>query len=393
MRSICLGLFGLLLAGCQENKNDPPAGRGPVVPASPSTPPAQKSKAGPVAEVSGMIKGSPFKPDSVTLQGNTLSFRKGKGVFSDMEITFQVPAKAEDIREGNTWNLGGDQFGHPFLNVSAKDGSGFAGSEAVRGEDYSMTLTITKRTPKAIEGTINLKVMKPENTNLAGKFSATVKKTGTDPLDADDAPYIQGKIIMKGDWKEESLTAGFQAKGADGKSYSNLSGTAFSRDGGGSASSLTFDPQITSVLSDKKDGPRFVHTRLAPGEYLVYVRRGGVLAAWKNVTVKPGDQQKVDLTIDLDNVGSLVVTLLDKEVIGKDDTNFNNLQLIPDGISLPTDFNAFLFDAGQVKEGEKTITSTNVPAGKYKAIFRKSEVMVEVVAGKESAVTLVPKKK
>lgn len=397
MRSICLGLFAaILLSGCKEKKDDVAPSPTPGLPGSPGTPLAPP-KADPLAEVSGKIKGIAFKPDKISLQGGKLSFRSGKDIYSDMEIAFQLPSKDEEIREGKVWTLGGDQFGHPFLFFTANSGKDFSkdlSNGMVGGEDYSMILTITKRTPKTVEGTIVLKIMKPINTNLAGKFTAVVKKTESDPLDAEDVPYIQGKIVMKGDWKEERLAVGFQAKGTDGKSFSNMIGSSVTKDGGGGpATNLSFEPQLSILLNDKKDGPRYVHTRVAPGEFLVYARRGGVLAAWKNVTVKPGDQQTVDLTIDLANVGSVVVTLPDEVVFKKDDTDSKNVQLIPDGISLPTTFNPFLFDAGEVKPGEKTVAFQPVPSGKYKAIFRNSEAMVEVVAGKETAVTLVPKKK
>ncbi len=65
------------------------------------------------------------------------------------------------------------------------------------------------------------------------------------------------------------------------------------------------------------------------------------------------------------------------------------VKLIPDGFSLPADYSSsFLFDAGKAAIGEKTIKVAHVPAGKYKAIFRKYEASVEVIAGSESAVTL-----
>ena len=393
MRSLCLGLFAaIFVVGCQEKKDGVAPGPTPGMPGSPGTPPAPP-KADPLAEVSGTIKGKAFKPDSVKLEGRKISFRKGKDFFADMQIDFDLP-QVEGKLEGKEWNFSGDIFENPTLTVAAREGENLPKTDFVWPKDYTMILKITKHTSKVIEGTIDLKVTNPANTSLAGKFAGIVKKTGTDPLDADDAPYVQGKIVMKGDWKEERLAVGFQAKGVDGKSFSNMVGSSVTTDGGGGpATNLSFEPQLTSLLNDEKDGPRYVHSRVAPGEFLVYVRRGGVLAAWKNITVKPGDQLNVDLTIDLANVGSFVVTLPDEEVIAKDETNLKKLQLIPDGIVTPTDFNPFLFDAGEAKKGEKTITVKNVPAGKYKAVFRNSEAMVEVVAGKESTVTLVRKKK
>ena len=51
--------------------------------------------------------------------------------------------------------------------------------------------------------------------------------------------------------------------------------------------SLSFEPQITS-LANTKTALTYRHTKVAPGEYVVYVRRDDGLAAWKKVTVKAG---------------------------------------------------------------------------------------------------------
>jgi hypothetical protein len=380
MRTVYLSLIAIIIVGCQETRNDSPDVE--------------------LSDVSGMIKGVAFQPDSVSIQERTLSFRQGKEFFADMEISFNVPTQAGDIREGGVWSFGGPKFRgtDPFLGISVKRGGGLPNRESATPQDYSMTLTISKTNPKVIEGTIDLKVKRPENTHLVGKFTVTLKKTGKEPPDAEDAPFVQGKIVMKGNWKEEEVRAGFTGKGADGKSYSNFCGSPVTQAGGEFVSSLSHEPQITSLLNDAKDGPRFVHTRMQPGEYLIYVRRGGVLAAWKNITVQAGDEQTLDFTIDLANTGSLVVTLPDEEVevILNEDKNLlagfstlKTMQLIPDGVSSPGNYSAFVFDAGEAKKGEKTFTVKNVPAGKYKAIFRKNEAIVEVIAGSKSAVTLV----
>jgi hypothetical protein len=386
MRPIYFSLFTILFAGCQETRNDSPSVE--------------------LSDVSGMIKGSPFQPDSVTIQERTLSFRQGKEFFADKEISFNLPIQAGDILAGGAWNFGGPKFrvSDPFLRISVKQGR-LPDQESATPQDYSMTLTITKSNPKVIEGTIDLKVKRPEDTHLVGKFSVIRKKTGKESPDAEDAPFVQGRIELKGDWEEEDVGAGFTGKGIDGKSYSNSCGTEVTRAGGGFASSLSFEPQITSLLNNAKDDPQFVHTRLQPGEYLIYVRRGGVLAAWKNITVQAGDQRTLDFTIDLANTGSLVVTLPDEEVeaIRNEDVIMNanmppgarvsgdlSMDLIPDGF--PTAFySPFLFRAGEAQIGEKTIRVTHVPAGKYKAICRKYEAIVEVFAGSETAVTLTPK--
>ena len=140
------------------------------------------------------------------------------------------------------------------------------------------------------------------------------QKPAVDTPNPADAPSVQGKIMIVGDWKEESLTAGFVGKGADGKDHSNSCGLTFSSLGGGeSVTSETFKPQLTSIFNHATNGLGFKHVKMAPGDYVVYVHREKVPAAWKKVTVKEGDQLTSDQTIDPAKMGSIVVTLPDEE--------------------------------------------------------------------------------
>jgi len=384
----------LMLVGCQDKKSDTPA-PGAGTAGDISKPPTADLGPEPVVvmgPVAGQIKGKPFIPDSVTLEGNTLAFKRGKDFFPDMEIKFDLPAKDKGKLEGKEWKLGGKESGDPMVLVSVNEPNGPFNTEPTWPNEYTMVLKITKQTPKTVEGTIELQVKKPANTQMAGKFTATVRKTLEDPLDADDAPYVQGKIAFVGPWKQEKLAAGFVGKGADGKHYSNMAGSSISADNpGGGATSLTFAPQLTS-LSNTKAGLIYRHTKLAPGEYVFYVRRGDGLAAWKKVAVKQGDQLSEDLTIDPAKLGDLVVTLPDEEA--NDEFEWQ-VALIPAAAVSP-DLNwGYGFSGAEAKKGQKTITVKGVLAGRYKVVRGKSEGEVEVVAGKSTAVTLVrvdPKK-
>jgi hypothetical protein len=134
-----------------------------------------------------------------------------------------------------------------------------------------------------------------------------------------------------------------------------------------------------------------MHVKMTPGDYVVYVRRGKVPAAWKKVAVKEGDQLTVDLTIDPAKMGSIVVTLPDEEAKAKMSLINSSLFLIPVEFDRSETWVRAAFDAGSVEEGNKTVARKGVPAGKYLALRGKSEAEVEVAAGKESAITLVRK--
>lgn len=206
------------------------------------------------------------------------------------------------------------------------------------------------------------------------------------------APAVRGKITVVGEWKDESFGAGIVGKGKDGKNHSNLAQLVLSSLGSGeSITSETFRPQLSSLFNDATNGLSFEHVKLAPGDYVVYVRRAKVPAAWKKVTVKEGDQLTFDLTIDPAKTGSIVVTLPDEEANAKLSLLNSSLVLIPIEFDKSEMWLRDAFEAGYVEEGNKTVTRKGIPAGKYLALRGKSEAEVEVAAGKESAVTLVRK--
>lgn len=221
--------------------------------------------------------------------------------------------------------------------------------------------------------------------------AAVVPPNAPNTADAADAPSVRGKIALMGEWQEESLGAGFVGKGRDGKNFSNSCGTNFFSGGSEWATSETFSPQLTSIFNHATNGLGFKHVKMAPGDYVVYVRRAKMPAAWKKVTVKEGDQLTVDLTIDPAKTGSIVVTLPDEEANAKLGLLNSSLYLIPIEFDRSEMWIRDAFEAGYVEEGNKTVVRKGVPAGKYLALRGKSEAEVEVAAGKESAITVVRK--
>jgi hypothetical protein len=395
MRLLWTLLFLVLpLAGCQDKKADSPAAGTPPATAATSPPTtAATGRSEEAGRLTASLAGKAFTPDQVIFEGKTLAFRKGKDFFPEREIKFDLPEGSRAKLEGKEWKFEGGKFENPMVWVSAAEGKALPKTEHVSPTDYTMTLKITKQTSKSIEGVIDLKITKPADTHLKGPFTAVVKKTLEDPLDVEDAPYVQGRIvIVPAPAKQEKLSAGFYGTGADGKPYSNLAGATVAPGNGGGAMSMSFEPQLTS-LTNPKDGPGYRHTKLQPGEYVVYVRRNDVLTAWKKVSVKAGDQLTVDLTIDPAKTGEVVVTIPDEEA---NDAGEWHLSLIPAELDQPGRGYHFAFNAAEVKKGQKTVTVKGVPAGKYRAMRGKSEAAVEVTAGKSTPVTLVradPKKK
>ncbi|HEX3152450.1 MAG TPA: hypothetical protein VHR66_30530 [Gemmataceae bacterium] len=375
MRSRCLLLAAVLaVSACQKKQEtvlELPTEYGKHDPAS---------RSGTVIDqpATGKIAGKNFTPDNVVFAGRSLSFRKGKDFIPEMEIRFDVPAGK---LEGKEWKFEGDKFENPIISFA----SGKFENGIIWQKDYTLTLKITKESSTAVEGSIDLHAK--GDTHLQGRFTATRQKTGSDPLEADDAPYVHGQVAVTGPWTKENFAVGFVATGVGSKQLPNMVGTNVSHDSASGATTTTFAPQLTSIASDDKGLLTYRHTRLLPGEYLVYAKRNQVLAAWQKVTLKAGDQLKVDLTIDPSKTGEVVVTLPEAEA---NDSNQWPLSLSPVGLDVPggTGFRG-MFNAAEVKTGQKEVKVAGVPAGKYTVTRGKSRGEVEIVVGKSTAVTLV----
>ncbi len=222
------------------------------------------------------------------------------------------------------------------------------------------------------------------------RSASTPHKTDSLPLDAKDAPYVEGRIVIIGPLADKRIGAGFVGKGADGKRYSIEAEADFTPGNNSRSATGIFElpSQRTSAFENGPDGPGYSHVKMPPGDYLVYLKHGCVMLAWKKVTVKPGDRLTVDLTIDAAKTGSIVVAWPDDAKFGADN---RPLSLIPaelDGCDLiPSNVQTSLF----VPKESKTLTLNGVPAGKYHVCsgFISADVAdVEVKPDKEVTVKL-----
>jgi hypothetical protein len=374
-------LIPLLAAvGCQDKKPDGSAGTAEATTAAAT--PTAAAPAAPPAE--GTIAGKPFHPDAVTLTGNVLNFRAGKG--PDLDLQLQIPVPEGEKLEGREWTLGGKPDGEP-VGIREK-----GKQEPTYVWDYTATLRISKHTRDSAEGFIDLTVKNPPGTALRGHFTAAYRKTPGAPLDADDAPYVQGKIVLKGAKKTEKLAAGLVGKRDDGIPYSNEAGFPVNIGEPSYSTIAGLVPTQLSTLASSEAGLAYRHTRVPPGDYLVYVRRDGLMAAWKRTKLKAGDQQTIDLTIDPAATGEVVVTLPAGPAAA---ASASSLALVPVAADLPELGlgSEQYFNVATVKAGEKRVIVSGIPAGKYRAVRGTDEAVVDVVAGASTPVTLAPPKK
>jgi len=314
-------------------------------------------------------------------------FRQKEGT-GETTIQFLLPAQEGADLAGREWTVGG-KVDDPVLVITRPNRKD---PTDVFGLDYTMSFRLTKHTHDSVEGVVDLTAKKPAGTFLKGPFRATYHRSPTAALGPDDAPYVQGKVTVKGAKKTEELAAGYVGIGVDGKPYSNEAG--FPIDVGTDLSSNAESPQHPaqiSWLATTADAITYRHLNMPPGDYLVYVRRDTVMSAWKRIKLQAGDQQTLDFTIDPATTGEVAVTLPDSDAKDPAETT---LALVPLKADLPELGlgNEHYFNLATVKMGEKTVKVSGIPAGKYRAVRGTDEAEIEVVAGKSAAVTLVRKK-
>jgi hypothetical protein len=218
-----------------------------------------------------------------------------------------------------------------------------------------------------------------------------------EPLGAKDTPYIQGKIVIVGSLPDKFVSAGLNGKGADGRRYwtdATADLSPGSKSGGGTAIFALEPPDPkhvdsgkSSIFSDGPEGPGYRFVNMPPGNYLVFLKSGLAMLAWKKVAVKPGDKLTIDLTFDDAKAGSIVVTWPDYQTMGSDSrpllltpAELDGSDLLPPN-SQPT--------IG-VAKGTKSLTLKGVPAGKYHVQSWERAADVEVTPGAEASVELAP---
>jgi hypothetical protein len=256
-------------------------------------------------------------------------------------------------------------------------------------EKYAMKLEFGKEADEKLPGKIYLCMPDEAKSFVAGTFVAEVAADPNQPPRPSDAPYVTGRIALKGKDKDKlRLSAGYVGQTAKGETQSNLAGTDVVLGGiGGWASSMTFEPRVTTFGYDPKTGCMYKHVKMTPGIYLVYAQAAPGFVDWKWVEVKEKAQLTVDFSIDPAEAGKLEVQLPDKST----ETRISVVPLDADG-KLP-DFKgswdhiaASLDLSFEAKKGKTVIERLH--AGSYRVIAHNLSADVKVKAGATVAVDL-----
>jgi hypothetical protein len=344
----------------------------------------------PNAPVSGKLHGQTFIPDKVKFENGTLTFRRGKELFADQEVSIMLFLQGDERPGGKTFEIGtAADFGSPHVHLHYKEaGQDFPKTEMFM-DKYAMKLEFGKAADDKLPGKIYLCAPDAAKSVVAGTFIAEVAADPNGPPRPSDAPYVTGHIAIKGKEKEKfRLSAGYVGQTAKGETQSNGAGTEVVLGSfGGWVSSTTFEPRVTTFGYDPKTGCMYKHVKMTPGVYLVYAQAAPAFVDWKWAEVKENSQITADFSIDLAEAGTLEVQLPEKSVEKR-------ISVIPlDGDGKLPDFKgswdqvaASLDLSFEAKKGKTVIEGLR--AGSYRVVAGKLSADVQVKAKTTVAVEL-----
>jgi len=399
----------------------------------------------PSAMVTGAAGGVAFKPEAL-IEGDELIFQTMKAGTSvpDHEIRLKLessanphPFESRKLTISQDMPVGPEV---PEILVSSANGK-----PNLFPNGYALTLELGVRQEWKVPGKIYLCIPNEEKTILAGVFIASYPRQPTEPPGPDDLPYIKGSVAVIGAAPNTMLRVGFIASNWEmgsvnvdlrepanpirwqrtkagfkltDQSLANLKNEnvpesilakldplknkelslddfvgetikLLSADERGLFQNLILHyartPITTLIAGDGKNVPsRYELSRLPTGRYLVYTTLEPVgPAAWKWVTVLPGETHTVDLTIDTTQTGGVEV--------GVPLVAVKNVQMVPADKPDVHMLDRTLFDICNMELGrfglEKPIVARkalckNLAPGRYEVRAGGQTRIVEIIAGK-----------
>jgi hypothetical protein len=344
--------------------------------------------------LAGKVHGQPFVPDKVKVENGNLTMRRGTDFFADQEVNILLFLKEGEKLDGKTFEVAsGSGFGSPHIQLHYKvAGENFPKVDMFM-EKYAMKLEFGKESDDKLPGKIYLCTPDEAKSYVAGTFVAEVMTDPSSPPRPSDAPYVVGTIALKGKDKEKlQINAGYVGQTVKAETQSNSAGMEVVVGSlGGSVSSMTFQPRITTFGCDPKTGCRYKHVKMTPGLYLAYAQVAPAFLDWKWVAVKDKAQVSVDFSIDLADAGTLEVQLPAQSTA----TRISLIPLDADG-KLPDFKRAWdhiAVDLGLNFEAKKGKTAIEkLRAGSYRVIAGKASADVKVKAG-ETVTAELPQEK
>ncbi len=156
-------------------------------------------------------------------------------------------------------------------------------------------------------GKIHLSLPGEQKSFIAGTFSAEWIRARNELPGADDAPYIQGKIMVNGA-AEPQVDVGYVRVSPAEPTHSDVLGIVIGPSGFPFRSETNRPRCISLFPATAKDPARYEFTKLEPGRYLAIAAFKTGPAAWKWLDVAAGSQTTADFTLNVTTIGGLDVS-------------------------------------------------------------------------------------
>lgn len=365
----------------------------------------------------GKLAGGDFKTTTARIKGGTLTLATAPNRFFALE--FQL-SPGQGLENRKLVVRPDEQPGPnvPVVVTKSPAASGGMPVDLNLVNGFALTLELGPRAAGKVPGKVYLCMPGEDKSFVAGEFTADWERLDTDPPGPEQAPYVQGKLVVAG-VPTPVMKAG----------YLGQVGTAFVHDSqelsleGPNAAlftrSVEYAPRATTIHAMMgKDSPaRYEHVKLPPGRYFVYLTaHKEVPPPPKGATPPPPEVWAVGKWVSVAEKGELTVDLaLDAAEVGtveaKAPTGMGKVtvMLAPvDGAGTAVDDGLFqgaalsLGAASEAKDGKAAFA--RITPGKYEARAYEQPTpndpmrpvgtaqTVDVVAGKPATVDLTAKK-
>jgi hypothetical protein len=266
----------------------------------------------PSAASAGKIHGQPFTPQAVELSrlgGRFLTLRQGEEFNPDLQVKVALSASKDENFSGKTFEIAAEEGPSAMsVTVARKAADGELPEVKSYGEKIALRLEFGQEDAGKLPGKIYLCLPDESKSYVAGTFTAELEPDYTKPPRPEEAPCVSGKIMVKGR-NEYMLVAGLVGLTADGKTVTNLAGTAVAPGAETLVSSAPYPPQRSTLVNDAEAGCVYRHSRLAPGRYLVFAGAGDRYIDWRWVEVRDKAPLTIDFTVEPEVAGAMEVTL------------------------------------------------------------------------------------
>ncbi len=406
-----------------EPKKDPPTDPTPKKDPSPPSAPLATWEMNPdlhklpAAPAAGKLGSKDFKLAEARVKGTVLTLAMPEEGKAERAFVLSFDLPKGQVIENRKLVVRPEQETEPGFPVITTKTPGDMPAVLNLVNGYSLTLELGARSNGKIPGKIYLCMPGEGKTFVAGEFTAEWERLDTDPPGPQQAPYVQGNLVVTG-MPKPVVKVGYL--GQPGKMAFVYDSQELDLDGapaGLFTRSGEFGARATTILTGAEAGDpaRYEHVKLPPGRYLMYatVRKATPAGAkdappnelWASgnwLTV--GEKAEITLNVTVDTtavgtveakapagMGKVMVMLAPAEQPGTtiDDGLFQGAALSMGMAAEATDGKAAF---ARILPGKYEVRAYEQPKADDPPRLIGEPQMIEVTAGKAASVDLTAKK-